>query len=103
MFVAMGLSAALPVFHGISLFGIRQMNRTIGLPYVITQGALYIIGAAFYAFRIPERFDPGRFDIWGSSHQIFHVLVLLAAWTHLIGLLHAFDYRHSATGIRMWG
>ena len=37
---------------------------------------------------------PGTFDIWGSSHQIFHVLVLLAAATHFFGLVKAFDYEH---------
>lgn len=102
MFVAMGLSAALPVLHGVYLFGIPKMNRTISLPHVVTQGALYIAGAVLYASRIPERFSPGTFDIWGSSHQIFHVLVLLAAGTHLVGLLHAFDYKHSGTGMRLW-
>lgn len=44
---------------------------------------------------MPERFWPGAFDIWGSSHQIFHVLVLMAAAAHLVGLLKAFDYEHS--------
>ena len=42
--------------------------------------------------RIPERLKPGKFDIWGSSHQIFHVLILLAAMSHLIGLLIALHY-----------
>lgn len=42
--------------------------------------------------RVPERLRPGKFDIWGSSHQIFHVLIILAAMAHLIGLLKAFDY-----------
>lgn len=38
---------------------------------------------------------PGKFDIWGSSHQIFHVLVVCAAAAHLMGLLKAFDYEHN--------
>lgn len=45
--------------------------------------------------RVPEKYSPGNFDIWGSSHQIFHVLVLMAAATHFVGLLKAFDYEHS--------
>lgn len=49
--------------------------------------------------RVPERWAPGAFDIWGSSHQIFHVLVVLAAGAHLIGLLKAFDYAHSARSV----
>lgn len=27
-------------------------------------GCLYILGALFYALRVPERFFPGKFDIW---------------------------------------
>ena len=48
---------------------------------------------------MPERWHPGRFDIWGSSHQIFHVLVVLAAATHLVGLLKAFDHEHSIRSV----
>ncbi|KFY08870.1 hypothetical protein V492_05839 [Pseudogymnoascus sp. VKM F-4246] len=36
--------------------------------------------------KVPERFAPGRFDVWGSSHQIFHVCVLLGAASHLTGV-----------------
>lgn len=118
MFVAMGLSAVFPVFHGLSVFGLQQMKSQIGLPWVVLQGLLYILGAAIYAVsekfsiysflcineladdafqtRMPERLKPGSFDIWGSSHQIFHVLILLAAAAHLVGLLEAFDYAHTA-------
>ncbi|KAI4729535.1 HlyIII-domain-containing protein [Aureobasidium sp. EXF-10728] len=96
MFVAMGASAVIPVLHGISLFGIAQLERQIGLSWLVLQGILYISGAAIYAARFPERLKPGSFDIWGSSHQIFHVLVLLAAASHFVGLVKAFDYEHSA-------
>jgi len=44
-------------------------------------GAFYIVGATIYMLKIPERFKPGRFDIWGSSHQIFHICILIASWT----------------------
>ena len=44
--------------------------------------------------RWPERTAPGKFDVIGSSHQIFHVLVVLAAVSHLVGLVTAFDHRH---------
>lgn len=49
--------------------------------------------------RIPERLAPGSFDIWGSSHQIFHVLVVMAAGAHLVGLLKAFDYAHNSRAL----
>lgn len=95
LFVSMGLSAVVPIMHGWTLFGVDQLRRQIGLGWLLLQGFLYILGAAIYAARVPERFYPGKFDILGSSHQIFHVLVVCAAVAHLTGLLHAFDYRHS--------
>lgn len=95
MFVSMGLSAVFPVLHGLQLFGMEQMRRQIGLEWLLLQGFLYILGAGIYAVRVPERLQPGKFDIVGSSHQIFHVLVVCAAVAHLTGLLKAFDYRHS--------
>lgn len=95
MFVAMGLSAVLPVLHGMKLYGLATLTQTIGLRWVVLQGLLYIIGAGLYAARFPERARPGAFDIWGSSHQLFHVLVVLAAAAHLVGLVKAFDNAHS--------
>lgn len=49
MFVAMGLSAIMPVFHGLNLYGFEQMRSAIGLLWLILQGFLYILGAAIYA------------------------------------------------------
>ncbi|KAE8398793.1 hemolysin-III related-domain-containing protein [Aspergillus pseudonomiae] len=95
MFVGMGLSAVVPVIHGLRMYGVEQMTRQIGLGWLLLQGFLYILGAGIYAARVPERLRPGQFDLWGSSHQIFHVLVVCAAVAHLTGLLRAFDYRHS--------
>jgi adiponectin receptor len=95
MFVLMGLSAVFPMIHGIRVYGIAHMREAAGLDWVVLQGALYITGAAIYAARVPEKWSPGKYDIWGSSHQIFHVLVVLAAASHLVGLLKAFDFEHS--------
>lgn len=119
MFVAMGLSAVFPVFHGLQLYGYAQLERKIGLSWMVLQGMLYIAGAGIYAVstlhqghassltslkaRVPERWRPGTFDIWGSSHQIFHILVVFAAAAHLVGLLKAFDYEHSFRSSIMTG
>ena len=94
MFVLMGLSAVFPVLHGVRLYGVEHLRKSIGLDWVLLQGVLYIAGAAIYAARVPEKWSPGKYDIWGSSHQIFHVLVVLAAASHLVGLVKAFDYAH---------
>lgn len=92
----MGLSAVVPVIHGLTIHGADEMSRLIGLYWLVLQGFLYILGAGIYAARVPEKLAPGSFDIWGSSHQIFHVLVVAAAVAHLTGLVKAFDYHHTS-------
>lgn len=52
MFVALGLSAVFPVFHGYAIYGHEQMKQSIGLYWAILQGFLYILGATIYAVRI---------------------------------------------------
>ncbi|KAI1470100.1 HlyIII-domain-containing protein [Daldinia caldariorum] len=98
MFVGLGLSGVVPVCHALGIYGYRALDERMGLNWVLFQGFLYILGAFLYAVRWPERSFPGSFDIWGSSHQIFHVLVLLAAASHLTGMAKAFDYHHSIMG-----
>ncbi|KAJ6256708.1 hypothetical protein Dda_8574 [Drechslerella dactyloides] len=95
MFSAMGLSGFLPIVHGMQLYGVAEASRRCGLPWLLAEGVSYIIGAAMYAARVPERWRPGTFDIVGASHQIFHVLVLGGAVLHLASLVAAFDYLHA--------
>lgn len=97
MFVGFGLSAIFPVLHGVYIHGLEQMRYSIGLDWVLLQGFLYVLGAVVYATRVPERFHPGRYDVWGSSHQIFHGLILLAAMSQLLGLLTAFHHAHTSS------
>lgn len=40
----------------------------------------------------PESWKPGKFDIWGASHQIFHVLVVISSVIHMRGLFTVFDW-----------
>ncbi|AEO67128.1 uncharacterized protein THITE_118384 [Thermothielavioides terrestris NRRL 8126] len=98
MFVGLGLSGVVPILHALSVYGYRELDQRMGLSWVILQGALYIFGAFLYAVRWPECKYPGTFDIWGSSHQLFHVFVLLAATSHLYGMAKAFDFHHSVLG-----
>ena len=49
MFVAMGLSAIFPVLHAVSLYGMEQMQQSIGFFWVVLQGFFYVLGAAIYA------------------------------------------------------
>ncbi|KAF8242571.1 hemolysin-III channel protein Izh2 [Wilcoxina mikolae CBS 423.85] len=94
-FICTGLSALAPITHGIKIFGLQQMSKQSGLPYYLFEGLLLVIGAFFYKARLPESLKPRTFDIWGASHQIFHILVVLAAMVHLVGIGSAFDYNYT--------
>ncbi|KAH6646394.1 hemolysin-III channel protein Izh2 [Truncatella angustata] len=98
MFVGLGVSGVLPVCQGITIYGYKDLEERMGLNWVLLQGFLYIFGAFLYAMRWPERSAPGTFDIWGSSHQLFHILILFAAAAHLKGMSKAFDFHHSVMG-----
>lgn len=77
MFVVLGVSASLPLFY-ISIAGdARYINpEWLTTPYY-QGGFAYIFGALLYAMRVPERYVPIKFDNFGSSHQIFHVGVVI--------------------------
>ncbi|KAL2499574.1 Heptahelical transmembrane protein 4 [Abeliophyllum distichum] len=81
LFFGMGVSGIAPVLHKLILFW-HQPEALHTTGYEILMGTLYGIGALVYAKRVPERWRPGKFDIAGHSHQLFHILVVAAAYTH---------------------
>ncbi|OAQ95995.1 hypothetical protein LLEC1_07527, partial [Akanthomyces lecanii] len=107
-FLALSLSAFIPIFHAVLLFPYDQLQKQSGLNYYYLEGACMLTGVAFLVSRFPECWLPGRFDIWGCSHQIFHCFVVLGALSHFVGILSGYDYnythprcgpRHTATGL----
>jgi adiponectin receptor len=70
------------------------MIHALSFPWLATMGALYIIGALIYGTRIPERWMPGKFDLFFHSHQIFHVLVVMAAMSHYWAVIQTFQWQH---------
>lgn len=60
-------------------------------------------GAGFYAGRIPERWLPGRFDVWLHGHQIFHVLIVVAAFVHYRAVMLLLHWRDASGGCAAHG
>ncbi|XP_009389658.2 heptahelical transmembrane protein 4 [Musa acuminata AAA Group] len=88
LFACMALSGLVPILHKVMLFG-DQPEAVLTAGYEAAMGAFYGIGVFVYATRIPERWMPGKFDLAGHSHQLFHVLVIAGAYTHyLAGLVY---------------
>src|SRR5690348_4577005 len=92
LFLALGLSAIIPVVHGLLIYGLAPLVDMMSLYYMIAMGSMYVTGALIYGWRVPERWWPGVFDIWGSSHQIFHLLVVGAALVHYMGVVRAMKF-----------
>ncbi|KAI7872209.1 HlyIII-domain-containing protein [Spinellus fusiger] len=95
MFIALGGFGVVPTLHAIYLYGIGRSLQSISLLYLITTGLSYIVGAVIYAHRMPERYSPGTFNIWLASHQIFHLFVLVALYSHYTGMMKAMFYWHT--------
>jgi len=97
-FVALGFISAAPIIHLISIYGLKHVIDHGALYHALLMGALYVTGAILYALRIPERFMPGKCDIWFQSHQIFHVLVVAAAFVFYDGMADMAKYRLQNVG-----
>ena len=72
MFIALGLSGLIPAVHYIIIFGSFKAFNVGALGWLVLMAFLYISGACLYAFRIPERLFPGKFDIW-----VYFIRILL--------------------------
>jgi adiponectin receptor len=94
VFLAMGLTAIVPGLHYTIKYGWSSAMEQASLGWMILMGCFYISGTTLYMLQVPERFFPGKFDIFFQSHQIMHVFVFIAVCVcyHAISLL---EYKHT--------
>ncbi|CAG0923847.1 unnamed protein product, partial [Notodromas monacha] len=93
LFIGFGLSGVIPALHYLCTEGWVKAATETAMGSLVLMGALYISGALLYAWRVPERFFPGKCDVWFHSHQLFHVLVIAAAFVHYRGISEMAVYR----------
>ncbi|XP_037086402.1 adiponectin receptor protein-like [Pollicipes pollicipes] len=86
LFLGFGLSGVVPAVHYLYSEGWFNSVPLTAVGWLALMGALYVAGALLYAFRVPERWFPGKCDIYFQSHQIFHVLVVAGAMVHYHGV-----------------
>ncbi|KAH7343170.1 HlyIII-domain-containing protein [Rhizoctonia solani] len=94
VFFLLGACSFVPIATAYQLYGLERMKNEMGVQWIALTAVLYVSGAFIYACRVPERWFPGTFDLFGSSHQIFHVCVVLAALSHYQAVLTGFEYWH---------
>lgn len=92
LFACMAVSGLVPIVHKVVVFGNRP-EAIVTAQYEAMMGVFYGVGVVIYAARIPERWMPGKFDLVGHSHQLFHVLVIAGAYTHYLAGLEYLKWR----------
>ncbi|CAN8314912.1 unnamed protein product [Cochlearia groenlandica] len=95
LFLAMGFSGVVPATHVLCLY-YGHPSVFVAIGYELATGVSYALGAVFYVSRVPERWKPGKFDIAGHSHQIFHVFVVLGSLVHCVATLLIVDFRKAS-------
>jgi len=122
MFIVLASSGFFPIIHATYTYGLARMVVEGGATYHALAALFYMTGAVVYAVsfflslslppktvvaasfakkdlgrtqtRWPEKWAPGKYDTWGHSHQLFHVLVVMGLGAHLAAFATAFDYAH---------
>ncbi|KAF8066272.1 ADIPOR3 [Scenedesmus sp. PABB004] len=97
LFTMLGAWGVVPVTHLLLTSGHVWAIRA-AFQLDIFMGAIYLAGAAIYATRVPERWYPGRFDILGHSHQLWHAAVVAAALVHYRAILILLQWRDASGG-----
>eukprot|EP00879_Flechtneria_rotunda_P011392 GHRR01011899.1.p1 GENE.GHRR01011899.1~~GHRR01011899.1.p1 ORF type:complete len:423 (+),score=147.84 GHRR01011899.1:118-1386(+) len=97
VFTLLGAWGVVPVTHLLLSHGhVWAIRRAFQLDLLM--GLIYVCGAVIYACRIPERWYPGSFDIFGHSHQLWHASVVLAAWVHYLAIMVLLQWRDASGG-----
>ncbi|KAK4569904.1 hypothetical protein LTR86_002873 [Recurvomyces mirabilis] len=89
-YVGLGAVWLFFVGHGLYAYEFGVQRQRLALEWMALMIVLNGTGAAAYTYRFPERWFRYRFDLVGASHQIFHVMVLLAGFVHYYAVCQAF-------------
>ncbi|KNC53531.1 uncharacterized protein AMSG_01244 [Thecamonas trahens ATCC 50062] len=95
LFLSMGCSGLLPAIHTAFIYDWDHIYDAFAVGSHALMGLLYVGGALVYGLRLPERLRPGWFDIFGHSHQFFHVCVVIAAVSHYRAIVSMKAWRMS--------
>ncbi|KAI4906749.1 hypothetical protein J4E90_010208 [Alternaria incomplexa] len=94
LFVAFAAAGIFPLWRGIQMYGWERMGELAGLRWGLACGFVCLASLVPFMTRFPERWKQGKFDLWLSSHQIFHIAVVIAACLHFVGLMKAYSFQH---------
>ena len=82
-----------PCWHMFLRWSAGEPMWGLCFPYITFMLGLYALGTVIYTLQFPERYFPHRFDIYLSSHQLWHLLVFSAAFLHFFCAVGHFQWR----------
>lgn len=82
MYAILGIFSALPLFH-LAIYEaffhtVDSYSTAPSMFYYTVMGICYLGGLYIFTIKWPETRDPGRYDLCGASHQIWHFSILVA-------------------------
>jgi len=93
LFLVAGLSTAIPIVHLLFIGDDAGMIPNQKFGFWIIGGLSYVVGSLIYMGRFPEKKFPGKFCYYGSSHQIWHCLVITGIVMHYLGSIATYHER----------
>jgi len=82
----------IPLIHWTLAHGLESEEVKATFQKVVLAYLFLIIGFVLWKFHIPERWFIGKCDIWFSSHQLWHVMVMLGPAYFIYACEEAFLY-----------
>jgi len=91
-FILFAVFGAVPLFHWTYILGFDALIVKRFFWRILMTYVLLGIGFAVWRLRIPERWLIGKVDIWFSSHQLWHIFVMLGPGFLLRTSIHFLEF-----------
>ncbi|CAI2373976.1 unnamed protein product [Moneuplotes crassus] len=85
LFIIFGVICCIAIFH--SLFITDPLYSYGAAPWWFSGNIISIFGSYIYVKKVPEKWYPCTFDHCGQSHNIWHLLIMVASGIHCIASL----------------
>jgi len=98
-FLLIGVTSVIPIIHrrfflkGDDDIFLKRSNEQ--LIFMCSTLVVILLGIFFYVSHFPERLHRDYFNIVFSSHNLFHICTIIAAYLYYTALIELFDYYKS--------
>ncbi|CAG5101953.1 Oidioi.mRNA.OKI2018_I69.chr1.g74.t1.cds [Oikopleura dioica] len=101
-FMSLGLLTIFPTFHAYFKHGIDVAFNEEAFSLLCIFFSSGTTGVLIYATEVPERFFPGKFDIFFHSHQIFHIFAVGAGAVHFLAIRELQSFHSDPCPVGGW-